>query len=175
MRILPKGGRYQSISKIHDISGVQRRDRQTFMNVPSPKGAKLNRLRSQESISIRLLKKSWKVTTTTHNPQNLDTIIQNPVENDIASQRQSSEVGANCLIAFATIGESNELLTLVIEGTKEAIACFEAVFGKLVSNFVEISAGENVDNVAARSYSWVARWNRFKIWVTKVSPSIGGV
>jgi hypothetical protein len=102
----------------------------------------------QDNISIGLLKNRRKVTTTTHNPQNFNTIVQNSVENDIAFQRQSSKVGADCRIAFSTVGESNELLTLAIEGTKKAIACFKAIFSKVISDFVEVSAGKNVDEVA---------------------------
>ena len=40
-----------------------------------------------ENISMGFPKKSREVTTTTHNPQNFNTVIQNPVENDIAFQR----------------------------------------------------------------------------------------
>jgi hypothetical protein len=40
------------------------------------------------------------------------------------------------------------LLTFAVECTKKAIACFKAIFGKVVSDIVEISAGKNVDDVA---------------------------
>ncbi len=107
----------------------------------------------QDSILIGLFEKRWKVTTTAHYAQNFNSVIQNPVENDVLFQRYSSEVGTNKGIAFAAIWESNKLLAFSVESKKKALSCFKAILGEVVSNFVQISAGKNVDNITHHAYA----------------------
>jgi hypothetical protein len=76
----------------------------------------------QESVLVGFLKKRRKITTTTYNPQNLNTIIQHPVENNIAVQGQSSEVWTNFCVAFTAVWEGNELLALAVEFTKKPLS-----------------------------------------------------
>ena len=40
-----------------------------------------------------------------------------------------------------------------LKGTKEVIVYCEAIFGKVISDFVKISAGENVNDVVAHPYA----------------------
>jgi hypothetical protein len=42
----------------------------------------------------------------------------------------------NSFIAFATIGKSDKLFAFTIECAEKAIACFKAIFSKIIGNFI---------------------------------------
>ncbi len=104
-----------------------------------------------QNILIRLFKEGWKITATTDNSQDFNTVVHRSVENDVTFQGQPSEFGMNGCMASATVWESHKLLAFTIEGTKESFTCFKAVFDKVISNFIQVLAGKNVDDVATHA------------------------